>query len=109
MRDPKKLRKLLCRLMWLSSSSLMFPKTLGRKPERKCITKQGGGRTTSWIAYATHTGVGAQLQTRTQYLSPSLQKAHSHHDLSCRASWVLVSAWDLHPITFIPTELISAN
>lgn len=27
MREPRKLRKLLCRLMWLSSSSLMLPKT----------------------------------------------------------------------------------
>ena len=31
MRDPKKLRKLLCRLMWLSSSNFMFPKTWMRK------------------------------------------------------------------------------
>lgn len=31
MRDPKKLRKLLCRLMWLSSSNFMFPNTLKRK------------------------------------------------------------------------------
>lgn len=29
MREPRKLRKLLCRLMWLSSSSLMLPKTYG--------------------------------------------------------------------------------
>lgn len=31
MREPRKLRKLLCRLMWLSSSSLILPKTYRRE------------------------------------------------------------------------------
>lgn len=31
MREPRKLRKLLCRLMWLSSSSLILPKTCRRE------------------------------------------------------------------------------
>lgn len=30
-REPRKLRKLLCRLMWLSSSSLILPKTYRRE------------------------------------------------------------------------------
>lgn len=31
MSEPRKLRKLLCRLMWLSSSSLILPKTYRRE------------------------------------------------------------------------------
>lgn len=37
MREPRKLRKLLCRLMWLSSSSLILPKTYGRKAKGSVI------------------------------------------------------------------------
>lgn len=37
MREPKKLRKLLCRLMWLSSSSLILPKTYGREKKGSVI------------------------------------------------------------------------
>lgn len=37
MREPRKLRKLLCRLMWLSSSSLMLPKTYRREKKGSVI------------------------------------------------------------------------
>lgn len=37
MREPRKLRKLLCRLMWLSSSSLILPKTYRREEEGSAL------------------------------------------------------------------------
>lgn len=47
MREPRKLRKLLCRLMWLSSSSLILPKTYRREKKGLIIqarAQQPGNR-----------------------------------------------------------------
>lgn len=58
MREPRKLRKLLCRLMWLSSSSLILPKTYGREKKVSVIQARA-----QWLGKWLHVHLGSRAHT----------------------------------------------